>query len=80
MNSVNSKAGKGERAQRTTPSSQEESRKESPMNPGRNETEENQTLSTEAACMRMQRNPEYSVTPNVTFALPRISTESKSGQ
>ena len=38
------KAGRGERAQRTTPSSQEESRKESPVNPGRKETEENQTL------------------------------------
>ena len=36
--------GGGGGHKRTIPSSQEESRKESPMNPGRKETEENQTL------------------------------------
>lgn len=48
-------------AQRTTPSSQRGRRKESPLNSGRNETEEK----TRAACTRMH-NPEYSVTLNVT--------------
>lgn len=47
------------------------------MNPGRKETEETRH-STGAACMRMQRNPEHSVTLNGTFTLPRISTESNS--
>lgn len=36
--------------------------------------------STGAACMRMEHNPEYSVTLNMTFTLSRISTQSKSGK
>lgn len=36
--------------------------------------------STGAACMRMECNPEYSVTLNVIFTLSRISMESQSGK